>query len=378
VADRPRVLEVIFGNTLGGAEVLLRELIRVADTSRFEWHVCLLRRGATLEAFEALDADFTLHHVHCGRGLDLRCISRLTRLMRDLRPHVVHTHLFRADIHGRWAARHARVPTIVSTIHAHTTRHSGWLRDAMDRWTARHADRIIGCTETITEFTAQRLRLPPGKAITIPNGTPLEPFRQAQASDALREGLGLPPGEPVIGTVGRLAAEKNQIDFLRMAQRVLDSHTGARFLIVGDGALRGELEAAARDLGVGERVVFTGPRSDIPDLMALMDVFVLCSLWEALPITLLEAMAAGVPCVSVDVGGCRDLVRPGETGWLVPPRDAKALAEAVCEVLEQGDEARRRADAARALVLERHTIEHCAQAHADLYEQLLREKGIHC
>ncbi|MBN1476486.1 glycosyltransferase [Candidatus Sumerlaeota bacterium] len=378
MADRPRVLEVIFGNTLGGAEVLLRELIRVADTSRFEWHVCLLRRGATLEAFEALDAEFSLHHVHCGRGLDLGCISRLTRLMRDLRPQVVHTHLFRADVHGRWAARRARVPVIVSTVHAHTTRHSGWLRDAMDRWTARFADRIIGCTETITEITARRLRLPPGKAITIPNGTPLESFQRAQASESLRESLGLAPGEPVVGTVGRLAAEKNQIDFLRMAERVLRRHPGTRFLIVGEGDLRGELEAAARDLGVGERVVFTGARSDIPDLMALMDVFALCSLWEALPITLLEAMAAGLPCVSADVGGCRDLVRPGETGWLVPPRDAEALAGAVCEALERGDEARRRAEAARALVLERHTIGRCAQAHADLYEKLLREKGIHC
>ena len=374
--ERPRVLEILFGNTLGGAEVLLRELIRVADTERFEWHVCLLRRRVAFEQFADLDAEFTLHHVPCGRGVDPRCIRRLARLMRQIAPQVVHTHGFRTDLHGRWAAHRAGVPVILTTIHALRTVHSETIRTLLDRLTLRWADRVIGCTQTITDFTAKRLRLPPGRVATIANGTPTAPFLEARDSPALRGSLGIGPDDRVIGTVGRLCREKNQSDFLRMAREVLDQHPDTRFLIVGDGPMRARLERLAADLGVGERVVFTGPRSDVPDLMSMMSCFVLCSLWEAMPITILEAMAAAVPCVSVDVGGCRDVVEPGKTGWLVTPRDPHALASAVDEVLAQPGRAAEVAGRARALVLEHHTIERCARAHEDLFIRLLREKGI--
>lgn len=374
---RPRVLEVIFANTLGGAEVLLREMLRVADRARFEWHVCLLRRRAPWEEFERLsrETELGLHHVPCGVGLDPLCLWRLRRLIRRHRFDIVHTHLFRADVHGRLAARWAGVPVVLSTIHVFRTRHSGLLREALDRWTARLADRVIGCTDSITAVAAQTLRLSPDKALTIPNGTPLQPFLAPPDPTPLRAEFGLAPDEAVVGTVGRLTEEKNQADFLRMARAVHAQRPRTRFLIVGDGPCRGELERLGTSLGLHGRVVFTGPRRDIPALMNLMDVFVLSSRWEALPVTILEAMAAGTPCVATDVGGCRDVVRPGDTGWLVPPGDPDALARAVLAILADPDQAATVTARARALVVERHSIEHFTRAMEDLYEGLLSERG---
>ncbi|NUP90488.1 MAG: glycosyltransferase [Candidatus Sumerlaeia bacterium] len=371
---RPRILEIIYGNTLGGAEVLLREMLRVADAGRFEWHLCVLRRGAALREYEALAAErpVTLHHVPCGAGLDPLCLLRLTRLMRRLRPDVVHTHLFRADVHGRWAARRARVPAVLSTIHVFSSARSRLIRDGLDRITARWADRIIGCTQTVTDQEIHRLRLPPGKAITIPNGAPLGRFTAPKDPGPLRREFGIAPDERVIGTVGRLNPEKNHADFLRMARRVLDQRPDVRFVIVGDGQTRASLERLASDLRIAGHVVFTGPRSDIPVLMALFDAFVLSSLWEASPITLLEAMASGVPCIAADAGGCRDLVKREETGWLVPPRDPEALAAAVLEVLAGGDHVREIASRARQRVLDHHSIEQFTRAHEALYQDLLR------
>jgi glycosyltransferase involved in cell wall biosynthesis len=133
------------------------------------------------------------------------------------------------------------------------------------------------------------------------------------------------------------------------------------------------LEAAR--LGVADRVRFTGHRSDIVALLGLLDCLVLCSRWEALPVTLLEAMAAGTPCVSTDVGGCGDLVRSGETGWLVPPADVEALSRAVQACLAGGEEVKSIASRAREFVTRHHSIEQVARDHEALYEAVLREKG---
>jgi glycosyltransferase involved in cell wall biosynthesis len=373
---QPRVLELIFGNTLGGAEVLLREMMRAADHSRFEWHVAVMRRQRPFEEYEALrrEVGFHLHLVPCGSGYDSSCTRRLVRLMREHAFDVVHTHLFRADLHGRIAARRAGVPVVVSTIHVFRSARTRWLRDWLDRRTARHADRIIGCTETVSALSRRRLRLPPERVVTIPNGLPLARFLEPRDAQPLRAELGIAEGEQVIGTIGRLNPEKNHADFLRMAALLVKRRPELRFVIVGEGGERARLERLAGKLGVADRVIFTGARSDVPELLALFNAFVLCSLWEALPMTLLEAMAAGTPVAAADVGGCPDVVHPGETGWLVPPGDPLELAAAVDQILDNADDRRRITERARRFVVERHAIERCVRAHEELFEHLLREK----
>jgi glycosyltransferase involved in cell wall biosynthesis len=373
MSPRPRVFELVFGNTLGGAEVLLREMLRVADKERFEWHLGLMRRKAPWEEFTRLrgTVDFALHNVPCGRGFDPRCLWRLRNLLRRERIDVVHTHLFRADLHGRWAARWAGVPVVVSTVHNFEWFREYRVMNLVERWSARSADHVIGCTESVTAHVQEVLHLPPGKAITVPNGTPLGPFLEQRDPAPLRREFGLAEDEKVVGTIGRLSEQKHHTDFLAMAKRVVDRFPRTRFLLIGDGPLRPDLERQRRELGLDDRVLFTGPRGDIPLLLALMDCFVLSSLWEGLPVTLLEAMAAATPCVSTDVGGCRDVVRPGETGWLVPERNPDALARAVIGVLEDPPRAEAVAARARQLVTERHSIERFTRDHESLYLRLL-------
>ena len=309
---------------------------------------------------------------------DLRTLRALTRLMRDFRPHVVHTHTAKAGFVGRLAARLARVPVVVHTFHGHVFH--GYFGPAqtqlflrLQRAAPRGSDAILTISDRLRdELIAYRIA-PPEKIRVLPLGLPLGELANLEpVRGDLRRELGYSTAERLVGIIGRLVPIKDHELFLAAARRVRGEMPEARFLIVGDGERRAELEALTRAAGLQEVTRFTGWRSDLPAVYADLDALVISSLNEGTPVSIIEAMAAGVPVVSTAVGGVPDLLREGELGRLVPPGNAHALADGIVAALREGRG--RRTEQARAWAFEQYDAPRLVRDVRELYTELLAAK----
>jgi glycosyltransferase involved in cell wall biosynthesis len=208
------------------------------------------------------------------------------------------------------------------------------------------------------------------KVTIIPNGLQFDHLPAAFDAGAKRKALGIPAGVPVIGTVTRFEPQKANETFLRMVQRVLRQAPEVATLIAGDGPQRLELEALAAQLGIADRITFLGWRDDAVELLGVMDVFCMSSRWEGCPMVLLEAMAMRCPVVATDIGGVREIVVAGETGYLVALDDPDAMAQAVLRLLAAPDQRERMGAAGRQRVERHFGAEAMLAAYADLYRKL--------
>jgi len=312
--------------------------------------------------------------------LDAWATVALWRLLRRVRPEVVHTHTSKAGVVGRFAAWLARVPVVIHTPHGHIfygyygTVTSAIIR-LLERLLAKITDRIVTLTDRGAQEHVQYKIAGAEKFATIHSGIDLIHFRSVQVNPAVkRKELGLPPEGPIIGTLGRLVPIKGQEWLLKAAPRVLAEFPQACFVIIGDGPMLGELRQLTSQLGIGLRVVFLGAREDVPECLAALDLFVLPSLNEGMGRALLEAMAVGCPVVATCVGGIPDIVADGATGLLVPPRDDRALAEAILTLLR--DRSRRAAygEAARRHVDGRFDVKTMVRSIEWLYDEVWQEK----
>ncbi len=316
-----------------------------------------------------------------------RIVLGLAWQFRRLRVEVVHTHIFNSIIIGRVAAWLARVPCRVSMVPGPLHLEAPFTR-AIDRltcWMDHHV--VAGCEATYDRYRAMGLSEPHLQCIRY--GVDPDCFDPATADGSrVRAELGVPAAAPVVGLVAyfypprtdwetpphiRGRGVKGHEDFLAAARLVHERYPEARFVLVGAGwgeageRYRQQLLNTARADGLGDSVVFTGHRDDVPDVLAAMDVAVQCSLSENYGGTI-ESLLMCRPTVATRVGGMPETVRHEETGLLVPPRDPDALAAAICRLLDSPDEARRFAQAGRRLMLDRHTIEHTVAAIDDLYQ----------
>jgi len=222
------------------------------------------------------------------------------------------------------------------------------------------------------EFLVHERFVPEDRVRLIWNGAPLDEFAPAPRDRArrVRHELGFSDDVLVIGSIGRLNAQKGHRFLVEAAVRLLPSRPRARVLIAGDGDLMADLRQQATALGIADRVVFAGHRTDVPDLLGALDVFCISSLYEGTPLALFEAMAAGKAIVSTSVDGCREVLEDGVTGVLVPPADAAALASGLDRVL--GDAALREGLGRQALAASRrYDVRACVDQMQDLYDELL-------
>jgi glycosyltransferase involved in cell wall biosynthesis len=332
-------------------------------------------------------AGCTLYFVTIPRTIrpfqDLRAVCQLYRLMRRLRPDIVHTQTSKAGIVGRLAAWLAGTPVIIHSAHAfpfhpYLPGPARWMYIAIERWAARLADLIMVDTESVrTDGLQYRIVQDPTKLVTVPMGIDLKKFSpSSQGPDNLRRALGFDAKDLVVGTVARLVPDKGLECFLRMAARVLAARSDVRFLIVGDGPLRPELERLADELGIRAKVIFTGHRTDVPALMKAMDLFVLPTLREGFGVVFAEAMATGKATIGSRIGPVAEIVEDGVTGYLVPPDDPEQFAQRVLELL--GDDGKRRAfgEAGRRRVEKLFTEERMCETIERQYRRLLESKGL--
>lgn len=272
---------------------------------------------------------------------DLRTLIFLTRYIRQGKFAIVHTHSSKAGILGRLAARLAGTPVIVHTVH-------GWsFHDYMspivravyiflERWMARFTGALIAVAERDIEKGRQARIGRPEQYHLIRSAIPLDEFDPAKTDrTAVRAELGLPAEAVVIGNVGRFSPQKNPLDWVKIAGMIGRARPQARFLLVGDGPLRGEVEAALRAEGLWERAILPGLRRDVPRWMAAMDVFLISSLWEGLPRVLPQAMAMGLPIVANRADGTVEAVRDSETGYLCAPGDLNGMAARCIDLVDK-------------------------------------------
>lgn len=384
---RIRVAHVITRLCKGGAQENTFNTVRLANRERYDVD---LISGPTHGSEGSIEPDVAAAGIEILREpdlvrnvsplRDLRALHALTRLFREKRYHIVHTHTSKAGYIGRLAAARAGVPVVVHTPHGHVfhgyfARPVTWVFTQLERHAARKTDRLIALTTRgIDEHLAQRV----GRHeqwLPIFSGVDFSPFETAiERRAATRAALGIPENELVVGAVGRLEPVKGFAYFVDAARLISRRLPKARFLLVGDGSLRRDLEARATELG--DRFRFLGLRTDVPDLMAAMDVFVLSSVNEGMGRVLLEAGAAATPAVAAAVGGVPGIVQDGVTGLLVPPKDSEAIADAVLRLAAAPELRLAMGEAARAYVVPPYSLEKMVADIEALYERLLEEKGI--
>ncbi len=366
VAEPPyRVAYVIGELGKGGAEYQLYELLRHLDRRRFAPGVFVLAPGGWwVEPIRALGVP--VEEIPRRGPADVRRLARLRASLRRFAPHLLHAILWSGNSYGRLAALGLGIPVVIAAERV-VTPYRGWqmvVERALDRVTDGY---LVNC-EAIAAWQVERKGLPREKIEVIPNGIDLgrlPPFSLDRRG--ARSAAGLRRDGRLVAGVGRLDAQKDFPTFLRAAAMIAAEFPDVDFLVVGEGGERAALEALARRLGLGARVVFTGLRHDVPRLLAAVEVLALTSLYEGFPNVLLEAMATGAVAVATDVGGCRELVTSGETGLLVPPRAPAAVAAAVGRVLRDPTLARRLATAARQRVEGAFSIDVMARRTMDAY-----------
>ncbi len=298
------------------------------------------------------------------RGLhpvrDAICLGKLYRMMRRIRPDIVHTHTAKAGFVGRLSARLAGVPVIIHTFHGHVLggyfgRSTTRIFMVLERWAARWSTAIVTLSDRLRAELVELLHVKRADRLeVIPLGLDLGRFVTAvRGAGVFRREIGVAPEAPLVGIVGRLVPVKNHALLLAAAPRVLAALPEARFVVVGDGELRAGLERQAMRAGLGHAFIFTGWRRDLPDIYGDLDLTVLCSRNEGTPVSLIEALAAGCPVAATDVGGVADLLEDGRWGRLVPRQDPGALAEGILASLR----ARPDVTSARALMTERYGID---------------------
>jgi len=371
---RPRVLTLLVGYGVGGAEQLILDTAPRLRALGFDLRSAALKGpGPLLPELEAQGVpSVALGARHRG---DLAVVLRLAALLRKERIDILHSHLFLANLAGRIAGRLAGVPVIFSGQHDTDV----WMRPhhrLIERWSARLADRVIACSEAVRAWEIGTIGQPPEKVTTLRNAIvpPAEPSEADRRS--ARAALGASSDDLLVGTLGRLFEPKKGLSvFIDAAAAVLQRVPRARFVLVGDGPARADLEARAARAGLGDRLRFAGGRRDVARLLSAYDLFVQPSIWEGFGLTLVEAMAVGLPVVATDVGGIPEIVRHGRDGILVPAGDAAALASAIAALLD--DPARRSAFAAegRHRARTEFHIDRLVAETAALYRDALARRG---
>ena len=349
-----RVAHVITRLIIGGAQE--NTLLTVEDQHR------LFGDEVTLISGPGLGPEGSLVERAQKDGLDLRIIPELRRsihpwrdwssyrrlvaLLREIRPQVVHTHSSKAGILGRMAAARLGIPA-VHTIHGasfhygqNPLAHHSYI--LAEKWAARRCAKFISVCDAMTDQYVKAGIAARDRFVTIYSGMEVEPFlNPPRPREELRRELGLRPEHVVITKVARLFHLKGHECVIAAASRVAKEHPNVRFVFVGDGILREQFRDQIERARLSEFFVFVGlvPPQRVPELIHASDVIVHASYWEGLARVLPQALIAGKPVVSYDVDGAKEVVIPGETGYLLPPRSVEELASALCELV--GDPALR-------------------------------------
>lgn len=328
------VLHVVLGLEIGGLEKFVLGLIHGSKMDVAPHILCLQKKGALGERV----FDVPIFELGYSGGIKPKVVLDIYKIIKKLKIDVIHTHNPSPHFYGALAGFLAGVP-VVHTKHGRNYPGSP-KKVLLNRLSTAFTSRVVAVSHEAAEVCRLTEKVPERKIHIIWNGVDVRAFSPGNDKKTLLGSLGIEDKTIVVGVVARLSPEKNHSCLLRAFVETQNEFPLVRLLIVGDGVLRQQLEAEAKVLGIDSRVIFTGPRHDVPELLRECDIFALSSKTEGLPLTVLEAMACSLPVVATDVGGNSEAVQGGETGFLVKSDDSAAFAASLKCLL--GDAALRR------------------------------------
>ncbi len=374
-----KICYLIHSLSIGGAEMMLYQLLKNIDLSSYE--PCIItfvkNRGWLLESILGLNVP--VYNINVRSKADVLSIWKIHRLIKTIKPEILQTYPFSSDFVGRVVGSWNQVPVIISSIHSVTF--GGKIKEHAIRYTDKYALKATAICEAAADIMKKKNLVSADKLKVIYNGIELKDFSiklTIDEKEKIRHSLGLITTDFFLLAVGRLSPPKGY-SFLFEAISLLQKkgHRVVKLVIAGDGELRNALEKQVEQLNIKDSVFFLGLTDDIPRLMASADTLVLSSLWEGLPIVVLEAMASQLPVVSTSVGGIPELVIEKETGFLVSPQNPQRLADALEKmVLLPVNERKNMGLKGRERVVTHFTIDKMVAAYEQLYMDCLQEKGL--
>ena len=356
---------------VGGAEEMVLNLVQHLPP-RFEPMVCCINQAGPIG--EEIRKTGTPVAV-LGLTPGLRHpwdVAGIRRYLRETQPAIVHTFLLTASLYGRLAAILEHVPIVIGTeVNIYERKRPHHI--LAERMLMSKTDRVIVSANSVRDFYVDQIHADPDKIDVVYNAVDWKSIQPTQSRDQMRASLGLGANAKVAGVIARLTEQKgHRFLFQAMTTPAL---ADLQLIVVGDGDLRDSLKSEAERLGITARVHFLGARRDLGNLLAAMDVFVMPSLWEGLPLSLILAMGAAMPVIATAVAGIPEIVANGESGWLVPSGDPSALATALTEVFADAARAAAVGRAARDFVLPRFGVDEYINSVVGLYDRLLSERA---
>ena len=388
-----KLAHVITRFVCGGAENVVVSLAAALDREKYQ---IVIVTGELSDSEKGLEAVLNKNNIELitirqmvrrvSIARDILATLRLYFLIRNKGIDIIHTHTSKAGALGRMAAFLAKVPAIVHSPHGNIFEPKGNIPGVSDnpaarafflfieRLLAKFTDKIIALSDNERrQYIALKIAQP-DKFVTIYDGIDYEKFLRG-TTNLKKEDFGFHGDDPVIGCIGRLDPEKGQVYLIQSAEALLKECPRLKFLIVGEGSCRSQLEAYAAELGIRDALRFLGLRKDVSQLLSVMDIFVLPSLYEGLGIAVLEAMARSLPVIASRVGGVPEIIDDGVTGILVAPEDSRAIAEAVRLLLGNREKAHTLGVNACERVNKNFGINLMVEKIEKLYNTLLCSKG---
>jgi glycosyltransferase involved in cell wall biosynthesis len=368
---RARVIYLVHTLAVGGAEEMVLNLVRYLPAEFDRAVVCIDQPGPIGDEVQKTGVPFRSLGLQPGlrRPFDL---MRLQQFLHDAEPTIVHTFLLTASLYGRFAAMLARVPIVIGTeVNIYERKQP--LHRLAERWLMRRTDTVIASAGSVRDFYLDQVQADPDKVVVIYNAVDWSQLNTTATRDEWRAEVGVPAGVPLAGIIARLTEQK--------AHRVLFDALSSRpelaslhLLVVGDGELRDDLRRRAETLGLGGRVHFVGARRDLGNILGAIDMFVMPSLWEGLPLSLVLAMGAGLPVIASRVAGIPEIVTDNVSGLLVDPGDVPQLAKALVRVMQDDTLRVLLGQEARAFVRPRFGVDGYIASMTTLYNKLLDAK----
>ncbi|NIR50943.1 glycosyltransferase family 4 protein [candidate division KSB1 bacterium] len=357
-----------------GAEQMMLELVHALCKSPFEPIIGVIEnrnKFCTELARTAALSGLRSQVFKCSRPFDPRTAYQIRKFIQETCIDLVHAHGYKANFYALMGTLYSKIPCM-ATCHPWTeTDYSLKARaySFMDRIWLRKMDAVVAVSDEVRQQLSTHNQKT--KVDVIPNGIDVDRFNGLEKDFNLRRHLACSSSDLVIGAIGRLVPEKGHPFLIASAKAICEKYPHAKVLFVGDGPLRQQLERQVAELRLNSHVKFLGGRPDVPALLSVIDIFVLSSVSEGLPMVLLEAMAAAKPIVATAVGAIPKVISHHDSGLLVPPKDSQALTNAIEFFVKNQREAVRMASAARRMVLANYSSKHMAQKYLKHYEQLV-------
>lgn len=370
-----RVLQLTANLGMGGLERVVINLCKNINVDMYDVSVCCLKYKGKL-ARELEDIGMPVHLLpQVTKRPDYTAFWRLKKILLQEKPDLVHTHNANAFIDGAMASCLAGVPALINTDHARKFP-GRWTERMMEAVCARKADKFVAVSEETKKNLMRYERIPAAKIEVIRNGIDGKDYDIEIDVQKKKEELGLLGFDHVVGLGVRLTPQKGIAHLIEAAPLVLAMFPKTAFLVAGKGYLRESLMELAIQRGVSSHFHFIGPRLDLPEILQTLDVYVLPSEWEGLPLALLESMAASRAIVATRVGGNPYVIEHGRTGLLVESKDVKGLAEAVCRLLSNYEERGRLGINAQKRFYQGFSVQHMTGKYEELYSEILKTKNI--